>query len=228
MTPKIILPEKIKHIVEVDPKRWVWVTGTNKFISVEQHHDRWQWEQVLTKVESETPSYHVAPLYLFAPHLVEVYASTSREKNKPTLYDGAGEPLSRKTRNDLYEIRTMDTWILLDAYFEKKRNKLLIATDHRLVNGKLKPRTQQSLETCVMHDAFVDLVFNTQGFPTQRSEKQEYQRGRNIHYSFPREYHVVGFTASEHYNDLNCGRSPRISGGPTLGVLLCVEGTTKK
>lgn len=141
MKPTITLPEKVKRTIEVeiDPKKWIWVPGTNLFLSEAQHYGDLDWKSQLTTVLQQTP-HTVARPDTFTTHYANVCASV-RKRNPEKIYDGNHEPLSRSARDDFYERRTTNMWIRLDAYFKEKNNKLLLATDHRLINGVLQPQT---------------------------------------------------------------------------------------
>lgn len=228
MNNTIILPEKLTRSITIetnlDPKAFVHIPETNKFISKRVGYQGQDFYGTVQTVET-TSAYVIAPPSIFMPHYARV-CRAAVEKDI-TLHDGTGEPLERKAINDLYEYLSTEAWAWLDAYFEKTEQGLYLATDHRLVEGKLQPQTQQPLETCVMKDCVVDLMFNRQGLPMRQSEKQAYQRGKNLRYWFPRDGAVAGFIADRGCADLHCLRYPRNS-NPAFGVLLCAEGAAKK
>ena len=229
MKPTVTLPDKIQRVIEVDidPKHWVWVPGTNYFVSSQQDYNGLQWRPTLTKALREKPFAHVTPPHVFLPHYADVCASM-RKKNPTVLYDGNGEPLSTAARKDLQERRTTDTWVWQDAYFEQRKNGLYLLTDHQLVQGKVQPQKEERLEKCVNESGvLVDLIFNAQGLPTRKSKQQEYQRGKNISFWSPQENSVVWFYAVADGAGLLCYGGPQGSGA-AVGVLLCAEGAAKK
>lgn len=228
----VILPSCLERTVEqkivtdIDKQQWIWVPGTNKFVSVGQSYNNLRWNPALTTVLRETPFVVPSPA-IFMPHYTNVCASV-RKRNPQPIYDGAHEPLSRSRRNDLYERRTTKTWISLDAYFKKQKGKLLLATDHHLVNGVLKPQTLQPLEQRVEgNDILVDLHWNRQGLPIKRSKIGEYTRGENLIFYQPAAGCVAWFCAVSGRAVLCCVEDLQFSDA-SLGVLLCAEGAAKK
>lgn len=227
MSNTIILPDKLTRTItietEIDKKDFVHIPDTTYFISKKAGYKGQNYDQTLQTVEGST-ALTVATPALFMPHYARV-CRAALEKDI-TLDDGTGELLGRKATDDLFEYLSTEAWAWLDASFEKTKQGFFIATDHRLVNGQMQPLTRESLETCVMKEGFVDLVFNRQGFPTQRSEKQEYQRGKNLQYWHPENGTVAGFYALGGYALLDCDGLP-LGSFAALGVFVCAEGAAK-
>lgn len=229
---KVILPEKQRRTIElvqdIDPKQWVHVAGTKYFVNKHQKvelegHD---WEDALRITLTTTP-FRVPSPRILMPHYMQVCASV-RKRNPSILYDGAGEPLSRSARDELYVQRTANIWVWLDAMFEQRKDKLWMLTDHDLVNGELQPTTQQPLESRVIReDGFVELQWNKQGMPVKMSKRQEYMGDKNMDYMAPIHGHVVRFGANSGRLDLLCNRDLQDSDA-ALGVLFCTKGVAKK
>lgn len=220
MKPSITLSETVKHTttIDINPKDWIWVPRANLFVSKPSHFCNLDWESQLTAVLQQTP-FNVTRLGTFTAHYADVCDSV-RRRNPTTLYDGTGEPLGRTRKHDLYGQRTTDLCINLDAYFKEKNNTWVLATDHRLVNGRLQPRIQQPLKQRFKegYDILVDLVFNQQGLPLRKSQRQEYVRGENIYFQPPIKDRVARFSACSDKADLNC-RSYPLGSDAIHGVL---------
>ena len=124
MKQNIVLPEKVSKTIEVliDPHEWILVPGTNRFVHISQQYNDLHWASAVIQAQEETP-FAVTPLSLFSPHYANVCAAM-RQRNPPTLYDGAGEPLSRARKDELIQQRTANFNILLDTRFEEKQGAL--------------------------------------------------------------------------------------------------------
>lgn len=233
MKPTLTLPEKVTRIAtslnvsrEIDPNEWVYVAGTKYFVHRPRALNRYTWEDALRQTLVATP-FRVTPPSIFMPHFVQVYNAV-RKRNPTILYDGAGEPFSRSATDDIYQHRTTNTMVHLDAIFEQREDKLWMLTDHDLVNGELQPTTQQPLESRVIReDGFVELQWNKQGMPVKMSKRQEHMRDKNMKYIAPINNGYMWFVAYSDGFGLNCFRDLRISGA-ALGVLFCAKGITKE
>ena len=94
--------------------------------------------------------------------------------------------------------------------FKKKEDKQIITLERDM------------LEQCVMEDYVVDLEFNKQGFPVRKSNEQDYIRGKNIKFWYPRKDSVARFYANSYGAILLCVRYPSDS-NEGLGVFACAK-----
>ena len=150
----------------------------------------------------------------FHNHVIDAY------KNKKTILGADGNPISDKTKKDLYRQLTEDCWTWLNGKFiikdSKRALEKIIGLDSK---GKLITN-EEPLEDCLMSDSYVYFTkLNGQGFPNISSKysKQDYQKGKNIYFYFPRDGAVAGFGAYSGGADLDCSGYPSSSYG-SLGV----------
>ena len=128
-------------------------------------------------------------------------------------YDGNGKRINEKELLSIYDKMTKAVspfraeW-LGDSYI-KINSGLYRGYNNCLVNKKVIATTFEKLEDYVTGNCFVDLnSFNYQGLPTRRSEKQEYEQGKNVYYWPPRDGFVVVFGAGSVWAFLGCGGDP--------------------
>jgi hypothetical protein len=169
----------------------------------------------------------------FMQHFMNVLEAY-KSKGKKTLFDAAGNPVSKKDLEDIYLHLTKDhiavyggqkgVWTWLDAMF--KDGKIL--SEHRTAkdtNGNriLKSGKTENLEACLTEDCAADLEFNSQGLAIKKSKEQKYVQGKNLYFWHPRDGRVARFAAYSDRAYLACGRGP--SGRvPVLGVFGVVNG----
>ena len=130
-----------------------------------------------------------------------------------------GKVLTPKERENLYSHLTTNhinggAWSWLNARFVAHGKGFQGFGLERVVDvrddGALVTKTEPLLE-CVGEDGYVTLDFNAQGLPTKLSEVQEYMRGENVRFWFPRMGSVAGFDADSDGADLNCDWDPTFS-----------------
>ena len=161
------------------------------------------------------------------PNLFMLHYSKVRDaaQGKLILYDGDNNEIPKKEAiehwNYLSSTDRVDEicWTWLDAYFERRQDGLYLLTDHKVINNKLELLTNKlgKLEDCVSNDCYVDLDFNRQGLPTQKSTKKKYQQGNNIYFWHPRDKSVARFGADSCGAGLICDWGPGGS-SPAIGV----------
>ena len=173
---------------------------------------------------------------IFMPHfknVVETY------KNNQLLLNAEGNPIRREEHEEIYRHLTTNfkdvyntnqpgAWTWLNARFVpgKSPNSSDLETIIGInPDGDFETRKEPLLQ-CLSKDAYAEIVFNSQGFPTQKSRKQEYKQGENLYYWKPVNGRVARFYADSDRVDLNCDRDPGNSNS-ALGVFLCAEGTPK-
>jgi hypothetical protein len=113
-------------------------------------------------------------------------------------------------------------WTWLNALFKvDNNNNWSIDQNLNVITGadgkKVLQGTSQPLDCPIREDCYVDLEFNTQGFPIRKSAEQKYKQGDNIYFWHPRDNAVAGFVASSDGAGLNCNGVPS-SRWPSLGV----------
>jgi len=234
-TSKIQPPKDIKLTADYDPAKLIWIPGTTTFISANQEFNGKTIKDAVYAAADNGLA--VAGTSLFIPYLINVVSSAN---GKTTLYDGKGNPLSKKNANDLYERLTAGCWINLATYFKKNDDgHFHVETNYGITSknrfqglfGESVQSKVSPLEKCLMHvdDCRVDLdlkSFNKQGLAVKRSKDKEYQRGKNIHFYSPIDNAVSWFYADSGRAVLYCDGGQKDSFA-SLGVLVCAEGTPK-
>ena len=200
-------------------------------IAKEQSHNGLNWYDTHKQVISESTEktrFSMPTVPKFMQHYQNVIEAKKRDK---ALYDGNRNPLTQKDLNKVYKKLTSDCWVWLDAMFSKitGSSDLLVNSNHILFEVIFIPKSENTLETCIMDDCFVALDFNKQGFPISQSEIQKYRRGKNIHFFHPIGHSkgkaVAGFGANSGRAALDCDWNPQVSYS-ALGVFVCTEGAT--
>ena len=164
-------------------------------------------------------------LFMPPPNLFMLHYSKVRDaaQGKLILYDGDNNEIPKEEAIEHWNYLSSSTdrvkicWTWLDAKFKEKPDGLYLLTDHEVINNNLEPQTTEKLEDCVSNDCYVNLDFNRQGLPTQKSTKKEYQQGNNIYFWHPRDKSVARFLAFSVRAFLSCYRVPGDS-DPALGV----------
>ncbi|MDD5133046.1 MAG: hypothetical protein PHD81_03055 [Candidatus Nanoarchaeia archaeon] len=157
--------------------------------------------------------------------------------NSSKVYDTKGNQLSTQKITDMYKHLTTTylniynvpsregVWTWLNSKYKKINNILnreLVTGFHE---GLLITKTEP-LGAFLQNDCFVDLKFNKQGLPTQKSVNQNYEQGKNIKFYSPVDGWVARFVVGSGRASLVCGRNPDNS-NPALGVFGCCEATPK-
>ena len=162
-------------------------------------------------------------LFMPPPNLFMLHYSKVRDaaQGKLILYDGNKDAILRVEAEDIWNSLSSQyrggCWTWLDAKFKKINGVLHINYNHGFVDGELQPQKTEKLEDCVNEDCFVDLIFNNQGLPIQKSKKQKYQQGNNIYFYHPKNGSVARFFAGLGGAVLDCYGDPGDS-GPAIGV----------
>ncbi len=160
---------------------------------------------------------YVPEAFAFMPfhnHIIYCY------KNNKPIFDAAGNPVSDKVKKDLYRQLTEKcrTWL---------NGKFHISPDEETIeyvtgldsDGNLLTR-REKLETCLMKDCIIDFTkLNEQGLAKPDAEilNQQFVKGENIYFFYPRDNSVVGFSAGSDMASLHCVGGPH-GRSPSLGV----------
>ncbi len=206
---KIILPSSI------DLEKYIQIPKTNIIIAREETLKGKNWNQ--SHDELKLQSLFMPEIPMFLSHFLNVKEAY---EGKTKLYLASGKELNKAETEDLYKYLTTGhrngCWTWLDAYFEKRNNERYILTRNKSIANKL--------DAPIMNiNCYVDLSFNSQGMPIQKSSNQSYEQGKNINYWYPKENCVAGFDADSGRADLDCYRVADGS-NPSLGVFACAEG----
>lgn len=185
------IPETNFIITEYEPE---WTKGFN----YETSH-----KTVLQKgLEMPTPA-------LFMPHFVNVVNAYHHESR---LYDAAGNEVTGDRLNKLYKKLTSDCWGWLNAKFVPGTG--FNNTDLETITGLDAQANlltkREPLERCLVNDCFIDFKFNKQGLAMSnaKSREQEYERGENIYFFYPRKNYVARFWAGSCRAGLYCDWYP--------------------
>ena len=210
---------------------YLQIPGTNTIISKFElpDYNNLNWKDTHFKLY-EKGLYMPTPA-IFMPHFLNVIDAY---KNKTRLFDAAGNSLSDSEREDIFRHLTTNhiaayqggqtgAWAWLDALFEEQGEAMKMNTNHRVVNGELKPQKTQDLEDYIKKECYIELEFNSQGFPTRESSSQNYVQGQNIYFWHPKNGSVARFNAGSDWAYLYCSGGPG-DVGSSLGVFGCAFG----
>ena len=216
---------------EIVKSDYIQIPGTEKVISrfEVQGYNNMTWEDTHFKLQEN--GLYMQTIKLFTTHFMNVLNSYNSEGKSP-LFDANGNPISKKETEDIAMHMLKDhiavygnskgAWTWLDAFFEKQDDKMKMRLEHKVKidsNGKkiLVADKIEDLEKCLMEDCYVDLKFNSQGFPTEKCKKQSYTLGKNVYFDFPRSDSVARFGAVDDGAYLDCSGDPP-DGNYYLGV----------
>ncbi len=220
-------PEQSVNVpANINPADYVRIPGTTTLISKYEQFKGLKWEPTHFKL-AENGLFMPTPA-LFMPYFLNVVKA---HEKKVALHDGNGTFLSEKEIEDIYKHLTTNhidsgAYSWLDAKFSKVGDDCLIESDHKVINKTELKGKKAPLENCLWDDCLVELIFNSQGLPTQKSTAQKYQQGKNIYFYHPRDGAVARFVADSGGAFLSCDRNPDFSYS-SLGVFSCAEGTQK-
>ena len=114
---------------------------------------------------------------IFHNHIIDCY------KNKNPIFDAAGNPLSDKTKKDLYKQLTSNCWTWLNGEFNTKRKTIKYITG--LTPNNVLSTLEECLEDCIMENCYADFgKLNKQGLATTKHSKQDYVKGENIFFYY--------------------------------------------
>ena len=165
---------------------------------------------------------------LFMPYFLKLKEAS---EGRITLQYADNNPVPLDKAKDLWKYLTTDfntgVWTWLDDKFVEINGNLYLEAEHRVVidnngNKTLKANKSNPLEQCIMNDCFVEPSFNKQGLATTESNEQDYIRGKNIKFWYPRKDSVARFVANSLRANLNCDRNPSYS-DEGLGVFACAK-----
>jgi len=181
--PKTPEPEKtIINPSNLNENDWIYVPSVNLYFSRDKMHLNKNWfesHELLQKDGYRMP---------IIPEFIELLKYS--KKNNPKLY------------NEITEVKSPWRGEWLDAYFEKRTDRLYILTANKTKSEKL--------ESCLMKDKTpgIDLEYwingnhTNQGLPIKKSKKGD------LYYWSPEDERVVGFYAGGDGADLDCDRNP--------------------
>ena len=141
----------------------------------------------------------------FHNHLINSY------KDKKPIFDAGGNSLPDKVKEELYTQLTSNCWTWLNGKFNisGKKNSVdyVVGLDS---NDNLLTKTE-NLEDCLMEDRYIDFTKLTKdGLASinSKASNQNYVKGGNVYFWFPRNECVAGFGAGGSEAFLNCPRGP--------------------
>ena len=185
----------------------------------------------------ETDLYMPTPK-IFRTHFNNVAAA---HKDERKLFYADGSEVPKPVITDMYKHMVQDhkdiygqgnagVWTWLNARFVKGNGFNGFGLETVMGLGKREGKFEvdkAELEKCVWSDSYVDLSFNNQGLANKPSKRQQYKKGKNIYFLYPRENAVAGFYANSDWAYLSCGRNPTLVNA-SLGVFGCAEGANAK
>lgn len=151
-------------------------------------------------------------------------------KNNKSIFDSAGNSLSKKVKDDLYNQLTSNCWSWLNGKFNlsNNKNKIELITGLDFKNNLITK--EEPLETCLIKDCYVDFTkLNKNGIPDINSKhsNQNYVKGENIYYWAPVNERVAGFGAGSVRAYLGCCGLPSDTFS-ALGVFGIAQGIPPK
>jgi len=201
----IIIPSTI------DSEKYLQIPNTNIIIAREETFKGKDWYQTHEELKKENLFMPTIPLFI--SHFMNVKNAYDK---KTKLYTASGRELSRSDTENLYKYLTTDfnkgCWTWLDAFFEQRPNGLYILTKNKTIEEKL--------DCPIQEDCYVNLNFNKQGMPIQKSSKQKYFQGKNIYFYYPKNGSVARFYACSDGANLSWNGGPSGTYG-SLRVFSC-------
>jgi len=128
-----------------------------------------------------------------------------------TVYDGNKNQIRHDKLEEIKRVALTDCREHTSTRFSSGKNGLIVNHSHIIdENGTLRPLYSKPLEDCVMENrVIVELrSFNSQGFPTKKSEVAKYVKGGSIVYLCPAEGAVARFVVDTGRASLNCNWNP--------------------
>ena len=127
-----------------------------------------------------------------------------------TILDGNKQPINSKLINLIYRDLTeacshwRGEWV--DDTFKQREEILYLEKNHKLSDkGELVPKYSEPIEECLTEHGLANLSsINSQGFPTRRSEEQNYNQRENIYFWPPIEGRVTWFYADSVSSNFGC------------------------
>ena len=141
-------------------------------------------------------------------------------KNNKPIFDSAGNSLSKKVKDDLYNQLTSNCWSWLNGKFNLSNNKNKIELITGLDSKNNLITKEEPLEICLMQDCYVDFTkLNKNGIPhiNSKHSNQNYVKGENIYYWAPVNGRVARVSADSDGANLGCSRNPSNTSS-SLGV----------
>jgi len=127
------------------------------------------------------------------------------------VYDGNKNQIRHDKLEEIKRVALTDCREHTSTRFSSGKNGLIVNHSHIIdENGTLRPLYSKPLEDCVMENrVIVELrSFNSQGFPTKKSEVAKYVKGGSIVYLCPAEGAVARFVVDTGRASLNCNWNP--------------------
>ena len=219
------LPIPLKFNPRIKGSDYIRILGTNSVISrfeTTKGHNYQETHFALSDKRKYMPSAR-----LFMPYYSQVIKAN---EGLVKLCDANNHPIPSDEVEELYKKLTSDSWTRLNNYFiQDNLGRLLnesFMSFKKQEDKQIITLERDMLEQCVMEDYVVDLEFNKQGFPVRKSNEQDYIRGKNIKFWYPRKDSVARFFASSVRALLDCSGNPSDS-FEGLGVFECAEGAPK-
>lgn len=145
------------------------------------------------------------------------------KKNNIQIFDAAGNLLPDKTRDDLYKQYTENCWTWLNGKFNISENKKEIEYISGLDKNNNFVKKKEDLSGYLLEDCYIDFTkLTSQGLGMIKSSNQNYVRGENIYFYFPRDGQVGRFIAGPDRSCLVCYKYP-LYGNPVIRVRAAKE-----
>jgi len=148
----------------------------------------------------------------FHNHIIDSY------KNKKTIFDAAGNPISENTKNDLYKKLTSNCWTWLNGEFKISENEKKIEYILGLDKNNNFIKLLEDLEPFLASNGYIDFTKLTKdGLGMLNHSIQSYEKGENIYFWSPINEGVAWFLAGSDRAYLSADSLPSCR-YPGLGV----------
>jgi len=209
---------------DIDPDKYILIPGTREFISEREMYKGENFDFEDSHEALEEDKLWMPPAELFMPFVRDARRAARGEL---ILSTGEGKSLSEERTKDLSRYLSSDynggvfTW--LNNAFQKGRGyrDLDVEIRQRRIGVDIMLRRSPLERTA--EEGHVDFFFNSQGFPTKKSEKQDFMSGNNFYFFELEKNSVVWLYADSEGLGLVCDLNP-VSSDSALGVFACAEG----
>ena len=223
-TPEIITP------ADIDTSKYIIHPTADLLVPLQQSHNGMNYENTMREV------YGQGERVMTPKQFIDYFMAVKQaSEGKQTLSYADNSQLTQPESKEIWNFlsstnRTKgDLWMWLNGMFKQQgtlRKKWTLEKVTGIKNGNLIT-TSEPLENCLMQDTYVNLKFNNQGLPTEKSQTDEYKQGTNLKYWYPRNGGVAWFGADSDGAGLGCIREPDYH-DDSLGVFSCREATHTK
>ena len=192
----------------IDLSNYLIIPGINScIVKIEEDWTKGKQYEASHKVVLER-GLEVPTAAIFTSHLANIINAYNSNLD---VYQADGNKISREELENIYKHLTTNhinggAWTWLNGKFTPGSgfNNFDLETITGLdSNGNLTTK-REHLKKCLFENCYVELEFNKQGLPIKKSRKQEYVKGKNIYFYYPRENCVARSGVYSDWSVMNC------------------------